>query len=279
MVGLFMNPLEPRRALVREKIQENRETYSLTLSLADHDHFSYRPGQFNMLGLPGMGEAPFSFSSLHLERGRFTHTIREAGSLTRSICQLAAGDILSIRGPYGNEWPLEKAKGRHLIIVGGGIGIAPLRPVIRHALGNGGEYGRLYFLLGARTEDDLLFREEFEKLTAGRDGTLLMTVDRGEKKELSHIREGLVTALLDEIDVDPEESITFTCGPELMMRFVARQLIQMGQDPYDIFVSMERRMKCGIAHCGHCQIGAMYVCKDGPIFPYGDIKRFADTML
>ncbi len=232
-----------------------------------------------MLGLPGFGEAPISFSSLIIDGKSFLHTIRLSGNVTRAICRLKIGDQLQIRGPYGNGWPLDAAHGKNVIIVAGGIGMAPLRAVVYHLLQNRDKFRNLFLLYGARTEDDILYREEMKTWSESGKITVLLSVDEEPKKRTLITHVGVVISLFDRVDLPLAESVTFVCGPELMMRFVARRLMLDGHDPDNIFVSLERRMKCGIAHCGHCQIGAKYVCKDGPVFSYADIGRFADTLL
>ncbi len=273
------NPLMPRRAVVEGKIRETRDTISLKLSLVDGGGYSFKAGQFNMLGMPGIGEVPISFSSLIAEGGSFVHTLRLAGNVTQEIFRSRAGDLLQLRGPFGNGWPVERAYGRNLIIVAGGIGMAPLRPVVYQVVKERKKFGRVFLLYGARSLDEILYKKELGRWGRVPDVTVRLSVDEAPPKGEAGVHVGVVTTLFDQIDVPLQESVTFTCGPEIMMRFVARQLLLKGQSPSDIFVSMERRMKCGIAHCGHCQIGAKYVCKDGPVFAYGDIKRFADTLL
>lgn len=273
------NPLAPRRAVVMERVRETADIVSLTVALPDGGAFEFGPGQFDMLGRPGWGEAPFSFSSPPLEGGRFVHTIRIAGNVTRAICGLEPGEWLHLRGPYGRGWPLDRARGKNIVIVGGGIGIAPLRPALRAILERRAEFGEVFAVFGARTEKDLPFRAELEGLAAEPSSGVRLTVDRREEGAGGLIREGLVTALLDGVPFPAEGSLAFSCGPELMMRFVARDLLRRGQRPGDHYVSLERRMECGLAHCGHCQVGAKYVCMDGPVFAYGDIARFADVVL
>jgi NAD(P)H-flavin reductase len=267
----------PKLAIIKEKIIESDDTFSLRLSLLGQEKFSFKPGQFNMLGSSGIGEAPFSFSSLNADQKTFIHTIRLAGNVVNHLWRLNKGDKLHIRGPYGNGWPLDKAEGRNVIIVAGGIGMAPLRAVVHHLLQRREKFGKVFLLYGAKTQDDILYKQEIKSWT--KDITILLSVDELTGKAPLKVRQGLVTTLFDELDIPLSESITFTCGPPLMMRFVAGGLILDGQSPHDIFVSLERRMKCGIGHCGHCQIGAKYVCKDGPIFCLPDIQRFADTLL
>ena len=273
------NSLMPRDAVVKKRVLENPDTVSLTLALADGENYSFHAGQFNMLGLPGFGEAPISFSSLITDGGEFVHTIRLVGNVTREICNRRVGDLVQLRGPFGNGWPVEKAYGKNLVIVAGGIGMAPLRPVIYHVVRDRKKFGRVFLLYGARTVGDILYGKELKKWGSVHDVAVRLSVDEAPPKAQAGLHVGVVTTLFDLIDAPLQDSVTFTCGPEIMMRFVARQILLKGQRPCDIFVSLERRMKCGIGHCGHCQIGAKYVCKDGTVFPYGDIKRFVDTLL
>ncbi len=274
------NPLVPRRAVVEERVAETADTVTLTFAARGGDLCDAQPGQFNMLGFAGLGEAPFSFSSIPPGGSRFVHTVRTAGNVSRAVWALEPGREVDWRGPYGRGWPLDRARGRGVVVVGGGIGIAPLRPAIRRLLDDRGEYGNLFFAFGARTEADLPFRRELEALAAAppEGTTVRLTVDR-KTEPGGPIAEGLVTAPLEEIAFPLEGSVAFSCGPELMMRFVARALFRRGQRPADHFVSLERRMECGVAQCGHCQIGAKYVCLDGPVFAQSDIARFADVIV
>jgi len=273
------NPLLPSRAVVLHKIRETENTFSLKLSLLDTRPRTFQPGQFNMLGIPGIGEAALSFSSLPIGKRGFVHTIRIAGNVTGALSRLGKGDRVHVRGPFGNGWPVQQAKGKNVVIVAGGIGMAPLRPVVHYLLQNRKSFGTLLLLYGVRSEEDILYKDELEDWLQSGEIKVLLSMDEKPRKGLLGARQGVVTNLLDAIDVPLADSVTFTCGPEIMMRFVARQLIIKGQGGNRIFVSLERRMKCGTAHCGHCQIGAKYVCKDGPVFAYADIKRFADTLL
>ena len=271
------NPLMPRRAIIAQKIDETHDTFSLRLSLVDGRTFSCRPGQFNMLGIPDAGEAPFSFSSLDLRGGSFVHTIRSAGNVVGALMQLTEGDYVGLRGPYGNGWPLDKAKGKNVILIAGGIGMAPLRPLVYHILRNRQDFRQVYLLYGARTPADLLYKDELKDWAL--DITVLLSADEIDGKDPSGIHEGLVTTLFEYMDVPLWETVTFTCGPPIMMKFVSAGLVLDGQNENDIYVSFERRMKCGIGHCGHCQIGPKYVCRDGPVFSLPDITRFADSLL
>lgn len=279
MKGNGNNPLATTPATVVDKTSENSDTFSLTLTLPPSERIAFRPGQFNMLGLPGFGEIPISFSSSPLQKNGITHTIRKAGIVTRALSRCNVGDRLSVRGPYGNGWPLQAADGKHLLMVAGGIGLAPLKPVIYTALNAREQFNDLVLLLGARNEEGVLFKPELAQWRESEKMGLLIALDEKSGEGFLDARTGLVTTLLDEVDIPLADAVTFTCGPEIMMRFVIKKLIASGQRPSDIFVSLERRMKCGIAHCGHCQVGPKYVCGDGPVFSYGEISTLADTLL
>jgi len=271
------NLLMAELARVEEKTAETADTFSLRLSHKNSQPLVYRPGQFNMVGLPGFGEAPFSFSSLDVNDGTFVHTIRIAGNVVSALERLEQGDQIAFRGPFGTPWPLDLARGKHLILVAGGIGMAPLRPVVQYVLKNRESFRDVYLLYGAKTSDDLLYKQQLAQWNEGITVLLAAEQLRGELPLEAH--EGLVTKLLRQVHVPMAETITFTCGPQIMMKFVAGALILDGQRNQDIYISLERRMKCGVAQCGHCQIGAKYVCKDGPVFALADIARFQDTLL
>ena len=268
------NPLMPRIATVQQRITETEDTFSLRLS-PEGDDFYFKPGQFNMLGLPGIGEAPFSFSMIDEENKTIIQTIRQAGNVVSALEKLKKGHKVHFRGPYGNGWPVAKLKGKNAIIVAGGIGMAPLRPVVHYLLKN--KIGKAYVLYGARTPADMLFKDELQDWSSKIN--VLLSADQVNRQSSLKVHEGLVTGLFDQLDVPLADTITFTCGPQIMMKFVAAGLILNGQKPGDIYVSLERRMKCGIGHCGHCQIGAKYVCKDGPVFCLPDIRKYADVLL
>ena len=277
MTTLAVNPLIGEPARVEEKIDESADTISLRLSQVGSEPITYSPGQFNMLGFPGFGEAPFSFSSLDASDGTFVHTIRAAGNVVSALDRLHPGERVAFRGPFGTGWPLVRARDKNLLIVAGGIGMAPLRPVVLHVLSNREDFRSVYLLYGAKTSDDLLYERQFTEW----NGTIsvLLAADQVRGELSLPVQEGLVTRLLRSVSVPRSNTITFTCGPQVMMKFVAGALILDGQRPEDIYVSLERRMKCGVGHCGHCQIGPRYVCQDGPVFALADINRFQDTLL
>ncbi len=277
MSTLTVNPLVANLARVEDRIEETADTISLRFSQIDSEPMAYSPGQFNMVGFAGFGEAPFSFSSLDSGDGTFVHTIRTAGNVVSALDHLKHGDRVAFRGPFGTGWPLEQARGKNLLIVVGGIGMAPLRPVALHVLSNRDDFRDVYLLYGAKTSDDLLYERQFAEWNEAI--AVLLAADKVTTELSLPVEEGLVTKLFRSVHVPLSDTITFTCGPQVMMKFVAGGLILDGQRPEDIYVSLERRMKCGIGHCGHCQIGAKNVCQHGPVFALSDIARFQDTLL
>ncbi|MGM0552409.1 MAG: FAD/NAD(P)-binding protein [Pseudomonadota bacterium] len=223
------------------------------------------PGQFNMLYRFGVGEVPISVSAI-TDDGGIVHTIRAVGSVTRAMQDLEAGAVVGLRGPFGTAWPLEQARGRDLVLVAGGIGLAPLRPVIHAALQRRSEFGRVVVCYGARSPGDMIFRGELDAWAKRDDVDLRITVDRGTAAWRGDV--GVVTQLVDRGGFDRRNTLAMTCGPEVMMRFTASALERRGLKQEDIYVSMERNMRCAVGFCGHCQIGAHFVCRDGPVFPY-----------
>ncbi len=233
--------------------------------------FAFAPGQFNMVYVHGIGEVPISISGDPGDAGRLVHTIRAVGTVTRAMDTLSEGDVLGLRGPYGSAWPLETIKGRDVLVIAGGLGLAPLRPAILRILANRGDYGRVVILYGARTPADLLYREELERWRGRFDVRLEAIVDRAGRDWLGPV--GVVTRLLDDVPVEPDDAV-LVCGPEIMMRFVARELERRGMPRDAIWISLERSMKCGIGLCGHCQLAGSFVCKDGPVFRFDQIAPY-----
>ncbi|RLG89000.1 MAG: Ni/Fe hydrogenase subunit gamma [Thermoprotei archaeon] len=232
-----------------------------------------KPGQFNMIYIPGVGEIPISVSDI--ENGVVGHTVRFVGSVTYVLKNLGVGDIVGIRGPYGKPWPLNDYVGKDILIVAGGIGLAPLRSVIKEILRNRGKFGKLTLLYGARTPKDLLYKHELGSYCNAPNTEILLTVDRADETWRGHV--GVVTKLIPKAKIDPERTVAFVCGPEIMMRFTVIELAKVGLKPNQIYLSLERRMRCGVGLCGHCQMGPYFVCKHGPIFPYWFIKKYFEV--
>jgi len=192
------------------------------------------------------------------------------GIVTKAMGKLKKGDLLGIRGPFGSSWPVDKCSGCDIVIVAGGIGLAPLRPAIYYILSNRERYNRVILLYGARTPDDILYKNEIEKWRSRFDFEVYVTVDRGISGWKGNV--GVVTTLIPRAPFEPENTVALVCGPEIMMRFTALELIKRGVKENNIFLSMERNMKCGIGLCGHCQFGPVFICKDGPVFSYNQVK-------
>ncbi len=228
--------------------------------------FPFAPGQFNMMYVHGVGEVPISISGDPRDPTVLIHTIRAVGTVTRAMESLGVGDFVGVRGPYGNPWPVEAARGHDLVIVAGGLGLAPLRPVIAHALGQRDAFGRVLVLYGARSPEEMLFRDDLGQWRGRFDARVEAIVDRASPAWRGPV--GVVTKLIDDADFDAEDAVAMVCGPEIMMRFAARSLEGRGVAPARIYLSMERSMKCGIGLCGHCQWGPGFVCKDGPVFAF-----------
>ncbi|HBP23407.1 MAG TPA: hypothetical protein DEA08_37220 [Planctomycetes bacterium] len=259
-------PLLPLPLRVEAVRQETKDTWTLTLERPAG--YSFAPGQFDMLYAFGIGEVPISHSGDPADAS-LIHTIRAVGAVTRALCALQPGDTLGLRGPFGRPWPLEQARGRHALFVGGGIGLAPLRPAILAALADPVAYPRVTVLSGSRTPADRLYPAELASWGEGR-GEVHETVDAASEEWRGNV--GVVTTLLPFVDLSGPTT-AFLCGPEIMMRFTANALIGRGVAPEDVFVSMERNMQCAVATCGHCQLAGSFVCKDGPVYGYPEVDR------
>ncbi len=269
----------PLKAVVEEIQEQTPDTRTYTLSMADGKPFKFLPGQFNMVSIMGFGEAPISISSSPENTDTFDHTIRAVGSITRYLEGLAKGSHMGIRGPYGRSWPVEEARGKNVLVVAGGIGLAPLRPFIMHMFARREDFGKIQILYGAREMSGMLFTDEFEDWKSQPDTELHLTVDKvDEGQEWPH-NVGVVTTLYEVARLNPANTIVVTCGPEIMMRFACRALLKKGFYAPQIFLSMERRMKCGVGKCGHCQLGPKFVCKHGPVFGYDEALKLRDTLL
>ena len=256
-----MAPLPYR---VAKKRRENHDNWTLELEPVGDSVERLRPGQFAMLYAFGVGEVPISTSDTGGER--LVHTIRAVGPVTRALCAAKPGDVLGVRGPFGNTWPVEAAAGGDLLVVAGGVGLAPLRPAFRHALEHRADYGEVVLLYGGRTPDDLLFRRELERWRGRIDARVLVTVDAAQSDWRGRV--GVVTKLLPDANVDVDDATAFVCGPEIMMRLTARALGERGLAAESIHLSMERTMRCGVGLCGHCQLGPTIVCRDGPVYTW-----------
>jgi len=268
------DPMLPRQAVIQAIRPEASGVATFSLALTDPAEaaaYSFLPGQFNMLYLPGFGEIAISVSSDPGEPRRLGHTVRYAGNVTRAMGRLKVGDFVGLRGPYGSHWPLGNGSGRNLVIVAGGIGLAPLRPVILAILRNRDAYGRVVFLYGARTPPDLLYTSEFGWWRE-RGIEVYVTVDRAD--ETWRGRVGVVPQLFYLIRMEHKNTLVLTCGPEIMMRFVIYEALARRIPKEAIYISMERNMKCAVGFCGHCQYGPNFICKQGPVLNFAAIEPF-----
>jgi NAD(P)H-flavin reductase len=271
-----MNPMLPSPYGVRHLRAETDDTFTMELVPVNGATApAFVPGQFNMVYMPGAGEVPLSISGDPAARTRVLHTTRAVGTVTHAIRRRAAGDVVGIRGPFGTGWPVEEAGGKDVVIVAGGIGLAPLRPALYQLLAERQRYGKIILLYGSRTPADLLFRRELELWRSRMDLEVDVTVDRATGRW--HGCVGVVTTLVPKAPFDRRRTTAMVCGPEVMMRFTAMTLERAGVPPSSIYVSMERNMKCGIGLCGHCQYGPAFVCKDGPVFRYDRVKHLLGT--
>ena len=245
------------------------------VELPDGKQLNHDPGQFVQLLVPGIGEAPISICSSPTDRN-FHLTIRRVGDVTTAIHNMKEGDKVGIRGSFGNGFPVEEMKGNNVLIIAGGIGLAPLRSVIRYILANRSEYGDFTILHGARTPSDRLFKDELSSWSDSPEVNLLETVDHPDSSWTGH--SGVITTLFKGLTVDPARTYALVCGPPVMYRFVILECLGKGIPDRQILVSLERHMKCGLGKCGHCQINGVYTCQDGPVFSFNQIKNLEEAL-
>ena len=243
---------------------ENEDTVTITVET----DAPFAPGQFDMLTVFGVGEAPISHSGHPRIEGVHEHTVRKVGAITKALAEMKPGDTVGIRGPFGRGWPMEEMLGSDVVIIAGGIGMAPLRPVVLAVESDPGHYGRVALLVGARTPGDLQFNADLERWKASSAVDVYVTVDRPDATWDGPV--GVVTRQLGPAQIDAAESVAVVCGPEIMIRFAATDLMRLGMPAERIYVSLERNMECGIGLCGHCVLGKKYVCWGGPVLPWSD---------
>jgi NAD(P)H-flavin reductase len=255
---------KPFRVVGRER--ETADTVTVTLEPLDGEDFGFAPGQFSMVYLYGIGEVPLSISGHPEPPGSLVHTVRAVGAVTRALCSLDLGDTVGVRGPYGTGWPLASVEGRDLVIAAGGIGLAPLRPVMLYALAHRDRFRDVSLIYGTRSPNDLLYERELRRWRSRFDVEVEVTVDRSQPGWHGDV--GVVTTLLPRIPFATGDTVAMVCGPEIMMKVTARELEARGVRREDIYVSLERNMKCAVGFCGHCQFGLGFVCRDGPVVAY-----------
>jgi NAD(P)H-flavin reductase len=257
----------PSRYRVTSRVVETVDTVTLGLTAVDEPIDDPEPGQFSMLYAYGVGEVPISVSACPTATAEAGHTIRAVGATTRALTRLRPGDMVGVRGPFGAGWPVTMAEGGDVLVVGGGLGMAPLRPVVRHVIAERRRFGQVAVLVGARTPADILYLEEFDHWRR-HDIDVGVTVDAAGRGWTGSV--GLVTKLLDQRPISLGSVTSFLCGPEVMMRNVARTLIDRGADPATVMVSLERNMHCAVRLCGHCQLGPRFLCSEGPVLSWAD---------
>jgi NAD(P)H-flavin reductase len=266
-----LHPMIPRSFRVESIRRETEDTFTLSLaSGVSRDGFRFSPGQFNMLYVFGVGEVPISISGDPAKPDTLIHTVRAVGAVSQAMRRMKKGDALGVRGPFGRPWPVKQAAGRDVLIVAGGIGLAPLRPALYHILSNRNQYNRVGLLYGTRTPEDILYRKELERWRSRLDLSVHVTVDRALSGWKGNV--GVVTTLIPRVDINPASAWAFVCGPEIMMKFALLGLEGRGLKDEQVYLSMERNMKCAVGFCGHCQYGPTFICKDGPVFRYDRIR-------
>jgi NAD(P)H-flavin reductase len=270
-----MNPLIPQPADIVDKHVEAKGIFTFRLRFRDEETrkaFHFLPGQFNMVYLFGVGEVPISIVSDPSDPDLLDHTIRAVGNVTGLMARLKKGEVVGLRGPYGSAWPLEEARGKDVILITGGLGCAPVVSVINYIVNRRESFGALRIFHGVKTPKDLIYRRRIRQWMRYPDTELFLTVDHPDQKWKYSV--GVVTNLFSQIKIDPQKSIAMICGPEIMMHFTVKDLLSHGLQADQIYLSLERNMKCAVGICGHCQFGPAFVCKEGPVFRYDRIRRW-----
>ena len=263
------------RLLRVEQITELEKVF--TLELPDGHSLGNEPGQFVEVSLFGIGEAPISISSSpSRSNGTFELCVRRVGDVTNALHQMDPGTMLGIRGPFGNPFPIAEMKGKDILFAAGGLGLAPLRSLINEVLDQRGLFGRVIILYGTKQPSEILFKDELAEWAERDDVEFHMTVDRGDEDWKGNV--GVITTLFSKITVNSRATVAATCGPPIMYRFVLMELLGKGIPETQIYLSLERRMKCGVGKCGHCQINGLYCCQDGPVFRYADVKGLEEAL-
>lgn len=267
------DPMLPDVYRIERVMKETHDTFTLELRGQDgYRPFTFEPGQFNMLYVYGVGEIPISISGDPARPPQIVHTTRAVGTVTNAMSRLRVGDSLGLRGPFGTAWPVKEAKGQDVVLIAGGIGLAPLRPALYHILSHRDQYGKIVLLYGTRSPDDILFRRELESWRARFDLEVYVTVDYAGGGWHGNV--GVVTKLIPGAPFDPSHTVAMICGPEVMMRFSALELQKRGLGTEQIYVSLERNMKCAVGLCGHCQFGPFFICRDGAVFAYPQVSEW-----
>jgi NAD(P)H-flavin reductase len=268
-----INPYKPMNGTVERVIQETPTIK--TLVIKPEKEISFRAGQFMQLTMPGIGEAPFTPSSSPNRLETIEFTILKMGKVTEALLNIEEGAAVGLRGPFGKGYPIEKLEGTEVLVVGGGVGLAPLRSLLYILFDNIKKFKRVSIKYGARTPQDLVYRDSFSSWSSIERVDFTPTIDVKAPDWTGHV--GVVTTILDNIDIDISNSYAISCGPEIMLKFVTMKLMEIGYKPEQIYLSMNRRMSCGTGKCGRCNIGPYYLCKDGPDMNYALIKDYPNV--
>jgi len=263
----------PKDAIIVDRQQELKDVFTLTLAFSDpeiHAQYQFSPGQFNMLYLYGIGEVAISIISSPEDDQKHLHTIRAVGKVTNGLAQLKVGDHIGIRGPFGRGWPLDYAKNKDVLILTGGLGCAPSVSIINYILNNRSDFNTLHIIQGVKHSNDFIFKAQYDEWAKSFDTHVHLAADVSTSNWPWYT--GLVTGLLDQITFDSDNTVCMMCGPEAMLKAAAKKLISLQVPENEIFLNLERNMECALGHCGHCQFGGHFICKDGPVFCYPDIK-------
>jgi len=265
----------PYRPIEAEVIKVITETPTIkTIRFKPVEPITFETGQFIEVTIPGVGEAPFTPSSKPSAKDVMEVSVMKAGKVTDKIHELKKGDKIGIRGPFGEGYPIDEFKDKEILVVGGGCGFAPLRSLMYELFERSGQFKKLFFRGGCKTPAELVYRTEIGEWTKRKDLDLKLTVDKGDASWEGNV--GVVTTILDDVDMDYKKGIAVVCGPPIMMKFATKKLLDMGFKETNIYLSMEKNMSCGIGKCGHCRLGTYYACKDGPVFRYDKIKNFKE---
>lgn len=266
------SPYKPMKAKIIEASMLTDKEKFFRFELEDKINLAHEPGQFVMVSIFGYGEAPISICSSPSDKGYFDLTVRSVGSFTGKLHKLEKGDVVGIRGPFGRGFPVDNMFGYDVVIVGGGLGLVPLRSLIRYIMSHRNDFGNVQILLGCKTSKDFLFKDEANDWMKRAEIKFNCTVDRWEPDWSGHV--GLITSLIPGVDLNPARTYAVVVGPPIMYKFVIQKLLEKDIPDHQIVVSLERRMKCGLGKCGHCQIEGVYVCQSGPVFTYNELKNF-----
>ncbi len=271
------NPLVPHMAILRESLDLTPDVRMLRLQLPDDaakEAFNYKPGQFAFVSAFGVGESPFCLSSCANSDGILEFALRKVGTVSSAIHEMGIGARIGVRGPFGNNFPLEKFKGNNILIIGGGIGMAPLRPLINTLLKSRKDYGDVLVVNGARSPQDLVFVSEIDTWKEN-EARVELTVDKGDSNWTGRV--ALIPQVVEELKPSSDNAVAITCGPPIMIRFVLVALKKLGFKENQIFTTLESKMKCGLGKCARCNVGNIYVCQDGPVFSLDQISQFLES--